>query len=374
MNRKADVEALLREINAELGGRVVVQRGSEIGWQSAERLLTGSLGLDIAMNGGLPRGMITQFMGEEASGKTTMALKCAGIVQDTFGEEAAIAFVAVEPFDKRWANQCGCAIPFTKPELKLMSADDAAVYKQVEDVGAFVVGQATTGEDALELGLTFIKSNRFQLVIIDSMAALVPAAEEEKEMAENTMGQLPRLIGKFLRKCYAAFNTAEEDGSPNQTAVLLINQVREVIGTYGHPEPQAPGGRGLRHALACNVRFKRGDLLKEGERGSQLIYGKRTKIRIEKNKVGPPFREAEFDFYFQPYGIFQPGDIDTVQETRIWAVKAGLIAQTGNSSYEFGGKKFKGRESMESWLRDHESECDDLREQVRALLTTSVGR
>lgn len=366
------IDALIATIQKEMGERVVVQRGCDIEWQSASRLRTGSLGLDIALNGGLPRGMFSQFMGEEASGKTTMALKCAGIVQDTFGDDAAIAFVAVEAFDKRWANQCGCAVPFSKAELALMSDEDQAVYEQVEAVGAFVVGQATTGEDALELGLKFIRSNRFQLVIVDSMAALVPAQEEEKEMAENTMGQLPRLIGKFLRKCYSAFNTQDE-GTTNQTAVLLINQVREVIGTYGHPEPQAPGGRGLRHALACNVRFKRGDLLKEGEKGSSLIFGKRTKIRVEKNKVGPPFREAEFDFYFQPHGEFNPGDIDTIQEVRLWGVRAGLIEQTGQSTYAYGKTKFKGKDAVEAWLREHEDEAAELRESILAQLTTSVG-
>lgn len=365
------IQALIASMQKELGNRAIIQRGSDILWQSAERLRTGSLGLDIATNGGIPRGMVTQFMGEEAGGKTTMALKVAGTVQEQHLKNAAIAWVAVEPFDKRWANLCGCAVPFSAEELALLRDEERTWMSEIGEVGSFVVGQATNGEDSLELALRFISSGHFHLVVVDSLAALVPSVEQEGEMQDQTMGQQPRLINKFLRKCYSAFNTRLENGEPNLTAVILINQVREVIGTYGHPEPQPPGGRGLRHALALNVRFKRGELLKEGEKGNQKFYGKRTKIRVEKSKVGPPYREAEFDFYFQAYNGFDPGEIDWAQELRMWGVRAGAIQQTGNATYEVEGMKFRGKESVESWLREHPTQAEAIERLILHTLTST---
>lgn len=369
MNEK--IQALIAAVQKELGTRAVIQSGRDILWQSAERLRTGSLGLDVATNGGIPRGMVTQFMGEESGGKTTMALKVAGQVQENFQDQAAIAWVAVEPFDKMWANQCGCSVPFTPEEIGLAPADQREWMKEADEIGMFVVGQATNGEDALELALRFLESGQFQLVVVDSLAALTPSVEQEGEMQDQTMGQQPRLINKFLRKCYSAFNTRLENGDPNQTALILINQVREQIGVYGHPEPQAPGGRGLRHALALNVRFKRGELLKDGEKGNQRVFGKRTKIKVEKSKVGPPYREAEFDFYFQPYNTFEPGEIDWAQEIRLWGVRSGVITQTGNASYEVDNTKFRGKESVESWLREHPDRADQLAQLIRRTLTTA---
>jgi recombination protein RecA len=259
---KRDIEALISSLNKKLGGekgRAIIQVGSHIQWQTGKRLRTGSLGLDIALNGGVPRSNVIQFMGEESSGKTTMALKVCATLQRQMKEATRIGWIAVEPFDKYWANQIGVRIAFSKDELKLMRESDRKRYEKVKDVGKFVVATAISGEDALQIAHEMILSGMFQLVVVDSIAALQPMAEVEKDMDEKTMGQLPRLVGLFLKKCYSAFNSEVEGGGRNETAVLLINQVREKIGGYGHPEPEPPGGRALRHAAGATVRFTKGE-------------------------------------------------------------------------------------------------------------------
>lgn len=368
---KRDIKALIATINKKFGGegRIVIQQGVEITYAQAERLSTGSLGLDIALNGGVPKGMVVQFMGEESAGKTTMAFKVAAGLQEEFGPDTVIAWVAVEGFDKKWANQCGCRIAFSAEELKLMSREEQNQFDMIETVGEFVLVQAVTGEDALEVALDFIRSGTCHLVVIDSIAALVPASEEEREMSENTMGKLPALVGKFLRKCGSALS-ARREGRRNETAIILINQVREVIGTYGHPEPQGPGGRSLRHWSVATVRFKKGEVLKAEESDEKMAYGKRTKIRVEKSKIGPPFREAEFEFYFRPHDGFAAGDINLYQEVRIWGTRAGTIEQTNNRTWEIDGKKIVGKDAVDQWLRDHPKECEVLRKNTLAALTS----
>jgi recombination protein RecA len=202
-------------------------------------------------------------------------------------------------------------------------------------------------------------------------------AEVEKDMDEKTMGQLPRLVGLFLKKCYSAFNSEVEGGGRNETAVLLINQVREKIGGYGHPEPEPPGGRALRHAAGATVRFTKGEILRskadkkaeDNDKGKPV--GRRTKIKVPKSKIGPPLREAEFDFYFDHEGDFEPGDIDTYQELRRWGVHAGLIDMPNNKTYVYAGRKFQGKAAMESRLTSDPELAEKLRLEVLRTLTTA---
>jgi recombination protein RecA len=371
--KRADLKVLVAALNKKLGGesgRALVQLGSEIRWSSAKRFSTGSLGLDIALNGGIPRGMVTQFFGEESSFKTTMALKACALIQKLYGSEARIGWIAVEPFDKHWANQVGVAIPFTKEELRLMRPKDRTRYEKVKNIGEFLVVSAISGEDNLQAADDMIKSGVFHIVVLDSIAALQPMAEVEKEMDEKTMGQLPRLVGQFLKKCYSAFNTELEDGERNETAVVLINQVREKIGGYGHPEPEPPGGRALRHACAATVRFKKSEVYKTDDT-EKKAYGRRIKTRVEKSKIGPPLREAEFDFYFEEAKGFGPGDIDGSQELRRWGVAAGLIDQTSNTMYVLDGKKYKGKAALDAFLAANPAKSANLRRDILRVLTSA---
>ena len=377
-----DIEGLLASLNKKLGGekgRAVIQVGSNIKWAQSDRITTGSLGLDVALNGGVPRGGVIQFMGEESAAKTTMALKVCGEVQKRFKDKTRIGWIAVEPFDKQWANQVGVSISFTKDELKLMRPSVREKFQGAKDIGKFVVASAISGEDALQIAYEMIASGLFHLVVVDSIAALQPMAEVEKDMDEKTMGQLPRLVGQFLKKCYSAFNSELEDGSRNETAVILINQVREKIGGYGHPEPEPPGGRALRHACGATVRFKKGEIIRgkkvgdeDNDKGPAL--GRRVKARVEKCKIGPPFREAEFDLYFvaDAERDFSPGDIDTFQELRRWGVHAGIIQTPNTMSYVLAGRKLKGKAAVEKYLVSHPQTALQLRKDVLKTLTTSM--
>lgn len=370
--KNSKVDLLIADLNKRLGGengRAIIQKGSEITWLSASRLPTGSLGLDIALNGGVPKGAVTQFMGEESSGKTTMALKVCANIQALYGHQASIAWIAVEGFDKHWANTVGVSIPFTKAELMMMRLKDREARKTIKEIGRFVVASAISGEDALQIAEEMIRSGLFQIVVVDSIAALPTLAELDKDMDEHTMTQLPRLVGKFLKKCYSAFNTRLEGGQRNETAVLLINQVREKIGGYGHPEPDPPGGRALRHAAHATVRFRKGEVYRTQGEGKQP-YARRTKIKVEKSKIGPPLKEAEFDFYFDDFGPFGPGDIDTVQELRVWGCHAGLIERPSNTSYVYHGKKFKGKAALDAFLSTNSDVAEELRRGILKLLTT----
>lgn len=372
MAKNPKIDALLADLNKRLGGetgRAIIKRGSDITWLSASRLPTGSLGLDIALNGGVPRGAVVQFMGEESAAKTTMALKVCANVQILFGDEAAVAWIAVEGFDKHWANTIGVRIPFSKAELLMMRKSDRERWKGIKETGQFIVASAISGEDALQIAEEMIRSGLFHVVVVDSIAALPTIAELDKPMDEHTMTQLPRLVGKFLKKCYSAFNTQLEDGERNQTAVILINQVREKIGGYGHPEPDPPGGRALRHAAHATVRFKKGEIYRTADT-EKRAYGRRTKIKVEKSKIGPPLKEAEFDFYFDDYDRFGPGDIDICQELRIWGVHAGLIERPTNTMYVFNDQKFKGKDALDAYLSKNLDVANELRRNVMRALTS----
>jgi recombination protein RecA len=377
---RSEVDALLSSLNKKFGGekgRATIRTGAEIQWEQATRISTGSVGLDVALNGGLPKGMVVQYFGDESSGKSTLALKACVSVQQLYGPEACIGWIAVEPFDKQWANLVGVHIPFTKGELKLMRPQDQQRYANVRETGRFVVASAISGEDALQIAYEMIASGVFHLVVLDSIAALQPMAEVEKEMDEKTMGQLPRLVGQFLKKCYSAFNSELASGQRNETAVILINQVREKIGGYGHPEPEPPGGRALRHACGATVRFKKGEVLRakkeagDEESSKGRAYGRRTKLRVEKSKIGPPYREAEFDFYFDDEGRFGPGDIDVAQELRRWGIHAGLILQPTNTKYVLGKRAFTGKGSIEKHLAENPDAAEELRRGILKTLTTA---
>lgn len=369
----AKIAAFIKDINKKFEGRAVLQSGKDIAWLSAKRIRTGSLGLDIALNGGVPLGMITEMFGEESGGKTTMAMKICGTLQREMKDRASILWVAAEPFDKKWGNQCGASIPFSDKELKLLSPMDRKWAAKIKQVGTFALLQSKDGESALQTVVEATLTHQFQLIVVDSVAALQPAAEDEKDMDQKSMGGLPRLMSQFLRKMASAFNMKGEQGEFNETAVVLINQIRDQVGVYGHPEPYSPGGRALRHAAACRVRFKRAEIHKDTT--DKTAYARRTRVKVEKNKVGSPFKEAEYDFYFDDHetnGIeFAPGDINVYEETRLWGVKHGVIEQVGNTNYSYKGKSFRGKAAVELWLFENPKVLVEIQDAILSLTTTS---
>jgi recombination protein RecA len=269
---------------------------------------TGSIGLDLALGvGGLPRGRVVEIFGPESSGKTTLALHAIAEVQRAGG---IAAFVDAEhALDAGYARRLGVSLP------------------------DLLVSQPDTGEQALEISEQLVRSGACDLVVVDSVAALVPKAEIEGEMGDPHMGVQARLMSQALRKLTGVV-------SRNQAMVLFINQIRMKIGVvFGNPETTAGGGA-LKFYASVRLDIRRVGQLKAGD----AIVGSRTRVKVVKNKVAPPFREAEFDVR---YGV----GVDRHAEALDLGVERGLVERSG-SHYLLGGERIgSGREPAAEWLR-----------------------
>src|SRR5213595_3227678 len=284
---------------------------------------TGSLSLDIALGGcGIPRGRVLEIFGPESSGKTTLTLHIIASSQKTGGVAAFID--AEHALDPSWAKRLG---------VKL---DD------------LLVSQPDTGEQALEICELLVRSNAVDVVVIDSVAALIPRAEIEGEMGDSHMGLQARLMSQALRKLTGAI-------SKSRTTVIFINQIREKIGVmFGNPETTT-GGRALKFYSSIRIDVRRTQTIKEGE----VSVGARTRARVVKNKIAPPFRDAEFDIMFDR-GISYEGDLIDL------AVVANVVEKSG-AWYNYGQMRLgQGRENAKQFLNDNKDVAQEIREAVLA--------
>ena len=287
---------------------------------------TGALSLDTALGvGGFPRGRVVEVYGPESGGKTTLALHVIAEAQKTGGQAAFIdAEHALEP---SYARKLGV------------------------DVDNLLVSQPDNGEQALEIAETLIRSGGVDVVVVDSVAALVPKAELEGEMGEPQMGLQARLMSQALRKLTAIV-------SKSRTCLIFINQIREKIGVlFGNPETTT-GGRALKFYASIRLDIRRIQAIKDGDR----VVGSRTRAKVVKNKVAAPFREAEFDILYGE-GISREGDLLDL------GVENGLIEKTG-TWMSFGGERLgQGRENARVFLREN----TDIREKIEAALRKHLG-
>ena len=281
---------------------------------------TGSLSLDVALGGGLPRGRIVEIFGAEGGGKTTLTLHVIAEAQKAGG---TCAFIDAEhALDPNYAAALGV------------------------DIDNLYVSQPDNGEQALEIADTLIRSGAIDCVVIDSVAALTPRAEIEGEMGELQVGGMARLMSHGLRKL------AGSAGRSN-TTVIFINQIREKIGVmYGSPET-TPGGRALKFFASVRMRVSRGEAMKDGT----VQIGNRTKVNVIKNKVAPPFRETEFDLIYGK-GISKYGDILDL------AVQKGII-QKGGAWFTVGEERFQGRDNARAYLEANPHIADEYEVQIR---------
>jgi recombination protein RecA len=282
---------------------------------------TGSLGLDIALGGsGVPRGRVLEIFGPESSGKTTLTLHIIASAQKAGGIAAFID--AEHALDPSWAKRLGV---------------------KLEDL---LVSQPDTGEQALEICELLVRSNAVDVIVIDSVAALIPRAEIEGEMGDSHMGLQARLMSQALRKLTGAI-------SKSRCTVIFINQIREKIGVmFGNPET-TPGGRALKFYASVRIDVRRTSTIKEGE----VSVGVRTRARVVKNKIAPPFRDAEFDIMFDR-GISYEGDLVDL------AVLANVVEKSG-SWYTYKGTRLgQGRENSKQFLFDNKDVAAELRQQI----------
>ena len=318
--RKA-LETAMQQIEKMYGKGSIMRYGAE-STLNVEAIPTGSLSLDLALGiGGLPRGRIVEIYGPESSGKTTLALHVLAEAQKMGGE---VAFVDAEhALDPTYAKALGV---------------------NVEDL---LISQPDTGELALEITEALVRSGAIDVVVVDSVAALVPRAEIEGEMGDSFVGLHARLMSQALRKLTGIINKTN-------SIVIFINQLREKVGVmYGNPEVTT-GGRALKFYASVRIDVRRIETLKSGGE----VIGNRTRAKVVKNKVAPPFREAEFDIMYGE-GISKLGDLLDL------AVKLDLVQKSG-SWFNMGELRLgQGRDAAKQYFRDHPDEADKLEMAVR---------
>jgi recombination protein RecA len=322
-DREKAVELAIEQIERQYGKGSIMRLGETPPTVAADVISTGALSLDLALGiGGIPRGRVTEIFGSESSGKTTLAQHIIAEAQKAGG---IAAYIDVEhAFDPRYAANCGV------------------------DLRNLYISQPDTGEQALEITETLVRSSGVDVIVIDSVAALAPKAEIEGEMGDAHVGLQARLMSQALRKLSAAI-------SKSKTAVVFINQLREKVGIFfGNPEV-TPGGRALKFYSSVRIDLRRGDSIKQGTE----MVGSKVKARVVKNKLAPPFRSAEFDIMFN-HGISKEGNLIDL------GIATGLVKKAG-AFFAYGDTKLgQGRENAKDSLRQHPELATQLEEKIRA--------
>jgi len=320
--RERQLEAAVSQIERTFGKGAIMRLGT--GERApVESIPTGSLSLDLALGvGGIPRGRITEIYGAESSGKTTLALQVIAEAQRRGG--LALFIDAEHALDTEYARALGV------------------------DIDRLYISQPTTGEEALEIMDGMIRSNAVDVVVLDSVAALVPKAEIEGEMGDSFVGIQARMMSQAMRKLGGGINKSN-------TVAIFINQLREKIGVmYGNPET-TPGGRALKFWASVRLEVRKGEALKVG---TEQI-GARTKVKVVKNKVAPPFKNVEFDILYGK-GISREGDLLDL------ATEFGLVTRAG-TYYNCGDTRLgQGRDNARGYLEEHPELFADLDAKVRA--------
>ncbi len=314
------LETALGQIEKQFGKGAVMRLGQNQ-HMNVDHISTGSLSLDIALGiGGLPRGRIVEIYGPESSGKTTLSLHCIAEGQKNGGN---VAFIDVEhALDPTYASALGV------------------------DVDSLLVSQPDTGEDALEIAEALIRSGAIDVIVIDSVAALVPKAEIEGEMGDSHVGLHARLMSQALRKLAGAINKSN-------CVAIFINQLREKVGViYGNPEVTT-GGRALKFYSSVRIDVRRIETLKQG---GEMI-GNRTRAKVVKNKIAPPFKEAEFDIMYGQ-GISRIGELVDL------AVKADVIQKAGAWFSYDGNRLGQGRENVKELLSNDKELADEIEKKL----------
>lgn len=322
------LELALAQIEKQFGKGSIMKLGQDT-HAKVESISTGALSLDMAIGiGGVPRGRVTEIFGPEASGKTTLSLS---IISEAQKKGGVAAFIDAEhAFDSTYAKKLG------------LNLDD------------LLISQPDSGEQALEICETLVRSGAVDVIVIDSVAALVPRAEIEGEMGEPHMGLQARLMSQALRKLTSSINKSK-------TSVIFINQIREKIGVmFGNPET-TPGGRALKFYASVRLDIRRIENIKVGD----VSIGSHVRVKVVKNKVAPPFRQAEFDIIYAE-GISKAGDIIDLGQN------LGIIQKTG-TWLAYGDVKIgQGRDNARNYLKENPKLIAELEKKIREKIEVGV--
>lgn len=330
-DRRAALDMALRQIEKQFGKGSIMKLGESTHMQ-VEVVPSGSIALDIALGiGGFPRGRIIEVYGPESSGKTTVALHAIAEVQKAGGQAAFID--AEHALDPLYSSKLGV------------------------NIDELLLSQPDTGEQALEIAEALVRSGAVDIIVIDSVAALVPKAEIEGEMGDSHVGLQARLMSQALRKLSGAI-------SKSKTIAIFINQLREKVGVmFGNPET-TPGGRALKFYSTVRLDVRRIETIKMGND----MVGNRTRIKVVKNKVAPPFKQAEIDIMYGE-GISKEGSIIDI------GVELDIVDKSG-AWYSFAGERLgQGRENAKQYLKEHAEISNTIEQKIReaSSLTTSVA-
>ncbi len=317
------LELAIGQIEKRFGKGSIMKLGESAVMSPVEAIPSGSLSLDLALGiGGIPRGRITEIFGPESSGKTTLGQHVIAEAQKLGG---IAAYIDVEhALDPAYASRCGV------------------------NVNEMLISQPDTGEQALEITEALLRSGAVDIIVIDSVAALVTKAEIEGDMGDTHVALQARLMSQALRKLAAAIGKTG-------TAVIFINQLREKVGiVFGNPEV-TPGGRALKFYSSVRIDLRRADTIKQGNEAT----GSRVRARVVKNKVAPPFRKAEFDIMFD-HGISREGNLLDL------GVELGLVSKSG-AFFSYGDIRLgQGRENAKQYLRGHPELAQEIGQRIRA--------
>src|ERR1700742_4821029 len=322
-DRKRALEAALSQIDRAFGKGSVMKLGSRDLGLAQDAVSTGSLGLDIALGiGGLPRGRVIEIYGPESSGKTTLALHAVAEAQKKGGIAAYVD--AEHALDPIYAKKLGV------------------------DIDEMLISQPDTGEQALEITDTLVRSGGVDIIVIDSVAALTPKAELEGEMGDSLPGLQARLMSQALRKLTASI-------SKSNTIVIFINQIRMKIGVmFGNPETTT-GGNALKFYSSVRLDIRRIGAIKDRDE----VVGNQTRVKVVKNKVAPPFKQVEFDIMYGQ-GVSKVGELVDL------GVKAGVVEKSG-SWFSYDGQRIgQGRENAKTFLRENPEVCARLEKAIRS--------
>ncbi|SDB84360.1 recombination protein RecA [Raineyella antarctica] len=329
-NREQALNAALGQIEKQFGKGSVMRLGDR-GHAAIEVIPTGSVALDIALGvGGLPRGRVVEIYGPESSGKTTVALHAVAQAQKLGG---ICAFIDAEhALDPEYAKRLGV------------------------DTDALLISQPDNGEQALEIADMLVRSGALALIVIDSVAALTPRAEIEGEMGDSHMGLQARLMSQALRKMTGALSSAG-------TTAIFINQLREKIGVmFGNPETTT-GGRALKFYASIRLDVRRIETLKDG---SEMV-GNRTRVKVVKNKVAPPFKQAEFDIIYG-VGISREGSLIDM------GVESGIVRKAGAWFTYDSDQLGQGKENARNFLKTHPETADEIEAKIKAKMGVGVDK
>ena len=319
-DKKKALETAIAKIERDYGKGTIMRLGDDIP-VNVEALSTGSLSLDLALGiGGVPKGRIVEIYGPEASGKTTLALHVVASAQKAGGEAAYIDVEhALEP---AYARALGV------------------------DIDSLLISQPDTGEQALDIRESLVRSGAVDVVVVDSVAALIPRTELEGEIGDSVVGVLARLMSQAMRRLAGAI-------SKNNCTVIFINQLRQKIGVmYGNPET-TPGGLALKYYASVRIDVRRVESLKVGGE----VIGNHTRAKVVKNKVAPPFKEAEFDIMYGE-GISRVGEIIDL------GVKLDIIDK-GGAWFTIRDQRLQGRDAAKKYLQDNPEVCEEIEKEIR---------